>query len=184
MSRKILFTFIAFLSFLAAFAQDKKDIKKNETKMEAFASRTGVIVKFVDYKLSGFKQFLGEKAETRIRKVIAGGESRYFYQIEKHGEYSNPTASIEYSDLLEVIKAFEVLKNESATDISSKPDYLENKFTTSDGFQIGYYIDGSKIKWYMQLESYGSGNTIFINDADAISGGLQEAKSKIEELKK
>lgn len=184
MLKRFLCISLVVFAFTSLLGQDKKEIKKEETKMDLFASRTGVITKFTDYKLSGIKMFLGEKAETRVRKVTSGGESRYFYQIERRGEYSNATASVEYTDLLEVIKAFQVLKKELANDAANKPDYLENKFTTVDGFQVGYYVEGSKAKWYLQLERYGTNKTIFLNDADTIENGLQEAKNKIEELNK
>ena len=58
------------------------------------------------------------------------------------------------------------MKTEVDNDVATNPDYLENKFVTSDGFQIGYYVDQGKTKWYLKLEKYGSDNTIFINDAE------------------
>lgn len=32
------------------------------------------------------------------------------------------------------------LKAEVEKDIAANPDYLENKFVTVDGFQVGYYV--------------------------------------------
>jgi hypothetical protein len=49
-------------------------------------------------------------AETRIRKISNGAASAYFYQISKEGKYSNTTASIEYTDLIEVLKALKALQ--------------------------------------------------------------------------
>jgi len=155
-----------------------------QTKMDAFASRTGVIIKFVDYNLPALKSFLAGNADTRIRKFTGAGESKYFYQIEKAGQYNSSTASIEYSDLVEVIKALATLKTQFDGDVASTPDYLENKFVTSDGFEIGYYISTEKTKWYIKLERYGSDNTIFINDVETLTTAFQGAKDKIEALKK
>jgi len=167
------------------FAQDiKNDAKVKETKMEAFASKTGTIIKFVDYKLSNLKLTSGRIAETRIRKLTIIGETHYFYQITKSGEYGDKTASIEYSDLLEIIKALTTLKSEVEKDLIDNPNYLENKFVTEDGFQLGYYISDGKSKWYMKLEKYGTDNTIFINDVITIENALVEAKNIIEEIKK
>jgi len=75
------------------------------------------------------------------------------------------------------------LKAEFSTDQASNPDYLENKFVTDDGFQLGYYLSSGKIKWYLVLEKYGSGNTIFINDVTTIETAFIGAKDKIESLK-
>jgi hypothetical protein len=182
---KISFALSSLMFTLAALSQDaKKDSQKSETKIEAFASKTGVIVKFIDINLPNLKLAYGSVAETRIRKIISGPESRYFYQIESQGKYSSNTASIEYSDLIEIIKAIKILKTDIDKDITLNPDYLENKFTTTDGFQVGYYMSKGKASWYLRLEKYGSDNTIFVKDGDDVEVACNNAKIKIEELKK
>lgn len=68
------------------------------------------------------------------------------------------------------------------SDIQSNPDYLENKFITEDGFQIGYYVSKGKASWYIKLERYGS-STVFVKNAEALISAFKNAQSKIEELK-
>lgn len=160
-----------------------QDTKEANTKMDAFASKMGVIIKYVDYSLPNLSLNYGGVSETKVRKFIIGSDIGYFYQISFKGQYNTKTASIAYEDLLEVIKAIQTLKTESATDQSSNPDYLENKFVTDDGFQLGYYVSSGKLKWYLVLEKYGSGNTIFINDVTTIETAFNGAKEKIESLK-
>ncbi|MCZ2223351.1 MAG: hypothetical protein LC122_06945 [Chitinophagales bacterium] len=75
------------------------------------------------------------------------------------------------------------MKSDLSNDVALKPDYLENKFTTSDGFQVGYFIKSGKPTWYLKLEKYGSNNTIFIKDGDTIEAAFSNAKNKIDELK-
>jgi hypothetical protein len=76
------------------FAQDvKKEAGTVKTKMDAFASKSGIITKFTDTKLPNLKISFGN-AETRIRKVKRRAASTYFYQIEKEGKYNSSTASI------------------------------------------------------------------------------------------
>jgi hypothetical protein len=177
---KKLFLVSGLLLFtIVVFGQDAKEAN---TKMDAFASKTGVIIKFVDYSLPNLNLTYGA-AETKVRKLMSGGDIGYFYQISYEGKYDTKTASIAYEDLVEVIKAIQTLKTESASDKSSNPDYLENKFVTDDGFQLGYYVSNGKLKWYLVLEKYGSGNTVFINDVSTIESAFNEAKSKIESLK-
>ena len=65
----------------------------------------------------------------------------------------------------------------------SEGDYLENKFVTDDGFQIGYYIKNEKAIWYITLEKYGSDNNIFIRDLNEVESSFIEAKNKIDILK-
>ena len=179
---------VIFLTLFAAqFAlgqENKKETEHKLTKMEAFTSKTGTITKFVDFKMPSLKLFLGDVAETRVRKVIVGNELKYFYLIEKESKSKNviTTASIEYYDLLEVIKALAVLKRESGSDYTNKPDYLENKFVTSDGFQLGYYVTEGQGKWYMKFDQRGTDNTVFINDVQTIETSLTAAKNKIEEM--
>ncbi|WP_242156370.1 hypothetical protein [Aestuariivivens sediminis] len=152
---------ILLVTSLSIHSQDLKNESENvKTKMDAFASKTGVITKFIDFNLEDLKSSYGIKIDTRIRKVNSGSLESYFYQIIKPGKYSNSTASIEYSDLLELIKAIEVLENNESEDVISNPDYLENKFITEDGFQLGYYVNNGKSKWYLKLEKYGSDNTV------------------------
>ncbi len=171
------------LGSMTLFAQDiKKEAEKVPTKMDLFSSKTGSITKFIDTKLLNLKTAYGG-AETRIRKINNGVTSAYFYQIEKEGKYSNSTASIEYNDLLEILKALKALKPEVEKDIAANPDYLENKFVTVDGFQVGYYVSGGKATWYIKLEKYGSENTLFIDNGDTIETAFVQAKSKIDELK-
>lgn len=169
--------------FLLPYALFAQDVKETNTKMDAFASKTGVIIKFVDYTLPNLNLTYGA-AETKIRKLISGGEVGYFYQISYQGKYDTKTASVAYEDLIEVLKAFQTLKADSENDVSLNPDYLENKFVTDDGFKLGYYVSEGKLKWYLVLEKYGSDNTIFINDVSTIETAFNAAKMKMEELKK
>lgn len=165
--------------------QTTKEKEPHPTKIDAFSSKTGTIIKYTDHKLSTIKSTYGEASETRVRVInTLGNTPAYFYQVEKPGKYSNATASIEYADLLEVIKALAVLKVEALKDAETNPDYLENKFTTVDGFQIGYYVNDKKIKWFLQLEKYGSDKTLFIDKVETIEAAFDAAQSKIQELKK
>tara|TARA_R110002072_G_scaffold75624_5_gene177878 strand:- start:2031 stop:2579 length:549 start_codon:yes stop_codon:yes gene_type:complete len=176
-------TILTFLITTYSISQDlQKESENAKTKMETFASKTGVITKFTDTELSNLKSSY-TVASTRIRKIISGNNASYFYQIEKPNKYGNTTASIEYSDLLEVIKAFNSLKSEVEKDIITNPDYLENKFITEDGFQLGYFVKNGKATWYIKLEKYGSDKTLFIKDLEDIESNFIEAKNKIEELK-
>lgn len=181
MKKSIIILTIVMSSF--SFSQNvNKEGERQETKMDKFASQTGVITKFTDFNLSDLKSSY-TVAKTRIRKLNSGDNVSYFYQIVKPGKYGESTASIEYSDLLEVIKAFNSLKSEVENDVNLSPDYLENKFITVDGFQLGYFVVKEKVTWYIKLEKYGSDKTLFIRDLEDIESNFNEAKSKIEVLK-
>ena len=148
-----------------------------------FSSKTGTITKFVDTNLPNLKTSYGG-VETKIRKILNGVNSAYFFQISKEGKYSTSTASIEYNDLIEVLKALKALQPEVEKDVALNPNYLENKFVTVDGFQVGYYVSNGKATWYVKLEKYGSENTLFIENGVTIETAFTDAKNKIDELKK
>lgn len=89
---------------------------------------------------------------------------------------------IEYSDLVEINKALAKLCTEVNTDCAANPDYLENKFITNDGFEIGYYVSKGKASWYIKLERY-SNSSVFIKNAETLTENFSNAQKKIEELK-
>lgn len=181
MKKSFIIALLAIASISNLYAQDKKE-EQLKTKMDMFASKTGVITKFTDFKLPSINS-LYSLLEVRVRKISSGqNQPSYFFQITKEGKYSNSTASIEYTDLLEVIKALTTLKKDVDADLAN-PNYTENKFITSDGFQIGYYTQNNKSVWYMKLEKYGSDNTVYVNSVEQFESAFNGAKSKIDEIK-
>lgn len=178
----VILTF-AVLTISSALAQDSKDKIKKVTKMDAFTSKTGVMIKYIDYEFPKIKLSGYLKAENKVRKIICGQEVEYFYQIIRKGEYDTAIGSIAYQDLIEVIKAIQSLKIDSESDKTLNPDYLENKFVTDDGFEVGYYVNKSEVKWYVILEKYGSENLITFRNVTELESAFSGAKQKIDTLK-
>lgn len=178
--KKVLFI-LAMLLPIATFAQKAEDAKKL-TKFEEFTSKTGSIVKFVDVSLPRLSISYGS-LETGIR-TIKGASNAYFYRLEKAETSSSVAkiAMIEYSDLVEINKALDKLVSEIDSDLAANPDYLENKFRTVDGFEIGYYVSKGEANWFMKLERY-SNSTVFPKERTLLITAFKNAQSKIEELK-
>ena len=172
---------IAMLIPMASFAQKAEDAKKL-TKFEEFTSKTGSIVKFVDVNLPRLSLSYGS-LETGIR-TLKSGTNAYFYRLEKAETSSSVAkiAMIEYSDLVEINKALVKLSSEVESDIAANPDYLENKFRTVDGFEVGYYVSKGEANWFMKLERYSS-STVFIKHQSFVIDAFKNAQAKIEELK-
>lgn len=173
------FTIIILFIVCLGFSQEKE---KQNSKMDDFVSKTGVIIKYEDFNLPNIKLYLGV-AKSKIRKISSGKESQLFLQISKEDKYGDKTASIAYDDLLEMQKALISLSLQSEKDVITNSDYLENKFVTDDGFQVGYYVSKGKISWYLKLAKYGSNNTVFSKDLKAFETAFQLGKEKIESLK-
>lgn len=169
--------FLLLMTF-SVFSQDKK-----ETAYDQFVSQSGKIIKFQDYKLPAIKGRF-ELFETKIRVIKAGGQTSYFFQVEKKNKYGNIIASVAETDIIEMIKALSILIENSTEDKQKSIEYLENKYVTEDGVQIGYYISGKEIGWYLVLDKYKSDATAFINDGESVLVVLKSALDKIVELKK
>ena len=169
------------MNIASSQGQVKKE-NKAKTKMSSFVSEKGVIIKFEDYNLLPLKSPYGS-AKTKIRKIISRSTSKFFFQITKKGKYSSDTASIAYEDIIEILGALNKLDEQSKIDVTTVSDYLENKFVTDDGFRVGYYISKKKVHWYIQLDDYGSNNTVFIKEYEKLFEVFKNGKEKIEELK-
>lgn len=161
----------------------KGEAEKSLSKIDQFVAKKGAIVSFQDYSLDNLALQYGGYAESKIRKISSGSESGYFLRLSHKGKYDEKIASIAHEDLLELIQANDVLKGELMDDVSKSPEYLEKKFITDDGFQLGYYVSNGKFQWYMVLERYGSGNTIFLKNNEGFESLLVAAKTRIAGLK-
>ena len=179
--KKLLIMFAMMLP-LAAIAQSETQESKL-TKFEQFTSKTGRISKFVDVKMPNLPLSFMGSVQASVRTVMGENENHYFYRIEE-AETSRSIAHIamiEYSDLVEINKALTKLVSEVESDCAANPDYLENRFITEDGFQIGYYVSKGKASWYLKLERYKS-STVFIKNAEVLTTNFPDAQRKIEEL--
>lgn len=178
--RKITLSLLFFLSVSILFAQEKK--VTDVTKMDRFVSKTGHIIKFIDYNLPNLKSSY-TLLDAKIRVIESTGGKGYFYIISMKSKYNDKIASVAEDDLNEIIKALETLKINADKDKNLNVDYLENKFVTDDGFKVGYYAEKNKIVWFIDLEKYGSDDTAFFGDISVIENSFLSAKRKIGELK-
>ncbi|MDO4951202.1 MAG: hypothetical protein Q4E49_03995 [Bacteroidales bacterium] len=171
---------MAMMTPMVLLAQ--KDVEKKLTKFEQFTSKTGKISKFVDVKMPSISRAFIGSIDTSIRMVMGEENNFYFYRIEEGATSSSVAhiAMIEYSDLVEINKALIKLVGEVEADCAANPDYLENRFITEDGFQIGYYVSKGKASWYLKLERY-SNSTVFIKNAEALTRRVKSLKRQIKE---
>lgn len=175
--KKYLLVLILLLLPVLSFGQ-----QKDATKMDKFISKTGRIIKYTDHNLPNIATRY-TPLESKVRIIEAGGEKKLFYQISREGKYDDKVASIAEEDLSDLIKALQSLKQSVMADVQSNLDYLENKFVTEDGFQLGYYVSKGKAVWYIVLERFGSDNTVFFNDINAIENSFATAQEKMRTLR-
>lgn len=162
--------------------ESQKESKPNDkSKLEQFTSKSGVILRYIDYHLPSPK-LRYRSATASVRAIHSGNEVGYFLIIESEEEYRNSRAAIAYEDLLEVIKALAIIKEQAQKDVALAPDYLENRFVSEDGFTVGYYVSKSELVWFIRLERV-SGGAIFPRDVTVIDSLFDQANDKINELK-
>lgn len=162
-------------------AQTSETKQKEESKLEQFVSKSGGIVRYINYNLPSPK-LLYRTATAMVRAAHVGDQKRYFLIIESKDDYRTSTAAIAHEDLLEIVKAFEIIKDQLPKDVELLPDYLENRFVSDDGFMLGYYVNKKEMSWFIGLERFGSGNTIFPRDEAEIDKMFYLANEKINEL--
>ena len=166
--------FVCLFAFL--FSQETKEL----SKMDKFISNVGQIIKLAQYNLPELVAY-NEKVENLVSRVTIADQEKYFFIIKKEGDYDTKSASIAEDDLEDIINALNNLIKSSESE-TSESNYLENKFITEDGFQIGYAKKGS-LFWFITLEEYGNSTILFRNYTELVNS-FSSAKSKITELKK
>ena len=179
--------YLCFILFLLASAMSlnaQNDSIVRVTKYNAIDSRKGTIVKIVDKerdKIVTNDSWFGLKSA--IRTCNIDGDNSYFLVIESHREEKIPRdVRIEYSDLVEVNKAFDKFFKEIDADCALNPDYLESKFITDDGFKIGYYVKKGKAHWFVDLDIDSPGY-IDLKKPHDFSKVLKDAQNEIEIMK-
>lgn len=181
--KRILFIMTLLLP-LAAIAQNGQCIgcSKQLTKYEMLINEAaGTIMKIVDTDKNRLLVSSGA-LETGIR-TVKFGESFYFLKMEQRETLSSSSelALIGYDDLVSINEALQTLVAEIKKDKTSRPEYLENKYITDDGFEVGYTVSKGEAHWFIKLER-NSTNVIYINNKDNLVKFFKDAQSKIEAL--
>lgn len=82
---------------------------------------------------------------------------------------------------MEINRALLKLGKEIDNDASERPLYMENKFVTVDGFEVGYYIEKKKVQWFVDSPQI-SIVTFNKDDVSDLLNAFAEAQKKIEDL--
>lgn len=174
--KKTLINLILLFMTLSLAAQNTNEEK---SKLNVITSQKGVMIKFIESSLPILNLRYGEKATIKVRKYISKETQTFFLNIAN----SSASTSIPEEDLVAIIEALKTLKISLESDLSKSKDYLENKFVTNEGIQIGYYINNGNENWFLKLSDYGSNNTLLIKEFSDLESLLKDANSKIQEMK-
>ncbi len=175
--------YLWFVLFLLAFALNlnaQNDSIITVTKYNTLDTRKGTVIRFVDKKMKDIVYTNMFPMNSKIRTFYDTGEKTYFVILS----LTKSKTMIEYSDLVEVNKAFDKFFKEVDEDCALKPDYLENKFITDDGFKIGYYVEKGKAHWFVDFDT----TSLFMAPFELkkpydFANGLKDLQNEIEIMK-
>lgn len=179
----------ALLSGVAlAQTQPSDTLPAVNRSLERFVSRTGKIVLLTDYDIPDINLGLSGTIETKIRKVTVGGETAYFYMLEKDRQFTALNWSLDYEQLVEMMKAVSLLKAGFDEAMREKVLYKENRFSTNSGIRVGYMIEEGKPRWFLTTDRSiytpraKAPSTVFVSDIALLEKSLAEGKAKIDEF--
>jgi len=174
--KKTLILLSLLLFTLSLVAQNTNKV---ESKLNDITSQRGVMIKFREYSMPLLNLQYGERAVFKIRKFVQKENDVFFLNI-KNGSASS---AIPEEDLIAIIEAIKTLKLSLESDSLGSKEYLENKYITNEGIQIGYYVKGSRVSWFFKLGGYGSNNTLLIKKFSDLESLLNDVNTKIQEIK-
>ena len=163
------------LLFVAAICGTKALSQTPATRFEKVINQTGVNLKVDSYFLPDFKLNGNTSGRAKILKVFVGRETHSFYQLE----WGNFRSVISFSELLELQQALSLTREQSAESLNSAPDHTEGKYTTSDGFEIGFMRPKGKITWFISNKT--SGSTLLLESTDMIDQQISLATERLKQ---
>lgn len=148
-----MFSLLLGLSMGVHAQEEQVGGKKITTKYEEFISQSGTFVKFIDNNIPYKETVYLDGIYGKVRTFFGQTKNHYYLILAKRELGGSYEAMIEYSDLIELNKAFDRLLSEVDEDVKLKTEYnyLENKYITKDIFKIGYYIEKKKAKWFVKF---------------------------------
>lgn len=148
-----MFSLLLGLSMGVHAQEEQVGGKKITTKYEEFISQSGTFVKFIDNNIPHKETVYLDGIYGKVRTFFGQTKNHYYLILAKRELGGSYEAMIEYSDLIELNKAFDRLLSEVDEDVKLKTEYnyLENKYITKDIFKIGYYIEKKKAKWFVKF---------------------------------
>jgi hypothetical protein len=156
-----------------------------QTKYEQLTKQTSTQCRFEDHNLPTLYGMQSRELETSVRCVNADGTVSYFYRIctKEKKDVPSTQALVAFDDFVELNQMLETMLEQEKSDRTSRKDYAENVYTTSDGFQLGYGTKNRNTDWFIVFGPY-SEDRIYFENGTRLKDNFQKALKKVDELKK
>jgi hypothetical protein len=173
---------ITGLSFLSVSIYGQQEMSKPKSAYEKFLSDFGTMITKDFYDLSSLNSSY-KRLTVKIIRLTSGKGTQYFFSLSAKAEYSDKSAIIAESDLIEISKALKEIIEKSKGESNTSLEYRESYFATNDGFKVGYFQKGTDQTFFIDLDDYQSDDTFFFDDFQPLIQTIEKAKAKIESLK-
>jgi hypothetical protein len=121
-------------------------------------------------------------AKSYIRALAYQNEIKYSLGINiNNANTLNNTVFLSYEELVEIIKAINVINMKSNSDLSKNYDYVDNRHVLSSDVIVGCLVDNQILNWYFNYLD----NLVFklyFTSFDQALKFFQRAKDKIDVL--
>ena len=160
-------------------------IEDRQTQYETLTKQRGAQYRIMDYEFSTMNLHQSLALEPSVRSLEVKGSTYYFYRLAQKATNGEPAIEvlITQEDLVELNNKIEAMIGEEKSDRSLRKDYIENCYTTPDGFQIGYCIKSRDTNWFVVFGPY-SEERVFFDNINRLKDGFQKALKKIDEFQK
>ena len=162
--KKLFIALFATLSSLSIFSASSSD-------------RT--LVRVVEHEQPSIHTKFGDYIQTKINEFTADSTS-YIFEIVKD---ECTSIMINYDELKAINDKLPEIVYSSEEDLIGDYKFVEFKYVSDSGFQLGYYVRRSKISWFL---SFGESkqDIIYLRNKEELIEVLVGAQSTIEELMK
>ena len=150
---------------------------KTETKFIKFIANRDRFVRYIDHEIPEFKSSEALISSAKIRQYMDMTTNKSICFLMITIGRNKETEIIAYDDVIKVLDAIKILKEQSQKD-STAGTSLKCYYITGDGFQIGYNVNKDNISWYFSV----NGNERkFSKDFD-FEQAIINIKEKMDEL--
>lgn len=175
--RRILLLFILNYSFISSvFSQNGLEVKKSQSKLETFTSKSGTLIK---QEFTDIGQVKSCKVQVLKVKDLITGESFSGVRLEVSTTYSEKSTLLDSDELTGLLNSLTLIKDKILP--TTPTIYTEIVYKSRGGFQAGCYSNKQDWSLFLKIDQYDDKSYIWCksDDLDNVISVLSNAKTKI-----
>jgi len=175
--KRILLLFIFLYSLNGtAFSQTGSEAKKSQSKLEAFTSKSGTLIKKEFTDIGAVKN-----CQVQVLKVtdLLSGESFSGVKLEVPGTYGDKSTLLDSDELSGLLNSLNLIKDKI---LNTTPEiYTEIVYKSRGGFQAGCFRSKTEWSLFLKIDQYDDKSYVWCKpeDLDKLISILSNAKAKL-----